>query len=338
MVTPTTGRDLATVGGPGRGPLLEISHLSVRLRMRSGPITVVDDVSLEIGSGEILGLVGESGCGKSMTALAIMRLLPEAAEIAGGSVLLDGEDLVRTKPERMRQIRGAEVAMVFQEPMTSLDPAFTVGHQVVEAVRAHEKVSRAVSLRRAEESFERVGIPKPRERFDAYPHQLSGGLCQRVMLAMALVTSPRLLIADEPTTALDVTIQAQILELIKQLRTELNLSVLWISHDFGVVSEIADRVAVMYAGEIVEIGETSHMLGAPRHRYTRALIDSIPGRGEPRSLLRTIPGQVPDPGARPAGCRFSPRCDAPVSECELIHPELRAERDASSFRCHNPVA
>jgi oligopeptide/dipeptide ABC transporter ATP-binding protein len=317
---------------------IEVEDLVVEVRGRRGPVAAVDGVSFRLERGEILGLVGESGCGKTMTALALMRLLPDVASIASGRVLLGGRDVVSIGSREMRRVRGGEMSMVFQEPMASLDPAFTVGAQIIETIRAHERVSKAEARDRAVSLLERVGIPNPAARVGDFPHQFSGGMRQRVMLAIALALGPRVLIADEPTTALDVTIQAQILELIASLREELGMSVVLITHSLAVVHEVADRVAVMYAGEIVETAGVQDLFAAPRHPYTRGLLRSMPGPGTRGRRLEVIPGRVPDLGAKPPGCRFAPRCPNVIDHCTAEHPDLQSAGAGRGLRCYNPVA
>jgi oligopeptide/dipeptide ABC transporter ATP-binding protein len=317
--------------------VLEVSGLTTRIALRRGAANAVDDVSFTLGRGEILGLVGESGCGKTMTALTLMRLLPSAATVTGGRALLDGRDILALGRRQMRSVRGNELAMVFQEPMTSLDPAFTTGDQIVETVKAHSKSSTSAARQRAIETLERVGIANAARRVDDYPHQFSGGMRQRVMLAMALVMRPKVLIADEPTTALDVTIQAQILDLISSLREELGMSVILITHNLGVVNEIADRVAVMYAGEIVESGPTAAILHDPRHPYTQGLLRSMPGMVARGSKLSVIPGRVPELYDVPAACRFAARCGNRIARCTNEHPPLEPVADKHELRCFNPT-
>jgi oligopeptide/dipeptide ABC transporter ATP-binding protein len=316
--------------------LLEVDALTTQLRLRRGRFDAVDHVSFSLGRGEILGLVGESGCGKTMTALTLMRLLPASARIAGGHALLDGKDLVRLSGSEMRRARGRELSMVFQEPMTSLDPAFTVGDQLVETIRAHVDASHAEARERAVRMLERVGIANAARRLDDYPHQFSGGMRQRVMLALALVLEPKLMIADEPTTALDVTIQAQILELIAELRDELGMSVILITHNLGVVYEIADRVAVMYAGEIVETAPVKEIFADPRHPYTQGLLRSMPGLATRGRTLPVIPGRVPELTELPPACRFAPRCPNRIGICDQRHPELE-HSGGRELRCFNPT-
>jgi oligopeptide transport system ATP-binding protein len=311
-----------------------VVDLRVEIPTARGTLRAVDGVSLSLRRGEALGLVGESGCGKTLTALAVLRLLPSGARVAGGRILLEGTDLL-TLPERaLRQVRGRRAAMVFQEPMTSLNPVYTCGDQIAEVLELHEKLARAAARARTIELLRRVGIPSPETRVDEYPHQMSGGMRQRVMIAMALACRPALLIADEPTTALDVTIQAQILELLKSLRAELGMAVLLITHDLGVVAETADRVAVMYAGQVVEQAGVRSIFRGTRHPYTAGLLASLPRLGADRERLRVIPGTVPDPARFPAGCRFHPRCPIAVERCRTEMPALRDVGSGHLARCH----
>jgi oligopeptide/dipeptide ABC transporter ATP-binding protein len=318
-------------------PLLEIADLRVSFpgsrRPGGRPIEAVRGVSFAIGRGEIVGLVGESGSGKSLTALAILGLAPRNARVSGEIRLgPSGEDLLALGPrqsrEVLRRVRGGRVGMIFQEPASALNPVFTVGFQVAEAVRAHRPLSRRAALDEAESLLARVALPEPRRRLGDYPHQLSGGQRQRVMIAMALAAGPDLLLADEPTTALDVTVQAQILALLSRLRDELGLAVLLITHDFGVVAETCDRAVVMYGGEVVEEAPAGALFRAPAHPYTRALLASLPrleaasGPGRFRPPLPAIPGQPPDPAALPPGCAFEPRCAEAFAPCPAEHPEL----------------
>ena len=321
---------------PDLVPVLQVDGLTTEVRTRRGSFNVVDGVSFSLDRGEILGLVGESGSGKTMTALSLIRLLPAAARITGGRALVGGVDIVSQRPAAMRRLRGKEVSMVFQEPMTSLDPAFTVGQQLVEAIRAHRRVPRSAARARALEMLDLVGIPNPAKRLDGYPHQFSGGMRQRAMLAIALALEPKLLIADEPTTALDVTIQAQILELVARLRDELGMSVLLITHNLAVVHEIADRVAVMYAGEIVENGPVATIFDDPQHPYTQGLLRSMPGLTPRGEYLPVIPGRVPELHQLPSGCRFAPRCPNRIERCAL-HPDLRRVAPGHELRCTNPT-
>jgi oligopeptide/dipeptide ABC transporter ATP-binding protein len=315
-------------------PLLEIEGLTTSFPGPNGDIPVVDEVSFSIDQGEVLALVGESGCGKSMTALSVMRLVPKPGRIRQGRIMMNGRDVRELSIPEIRQLRGHEIAMIFQEPMTSLNPVVTVGVQVVEAIRLHEAVNKARARERTIELFERVGIPDAADRFDVYPHQLSGGLKQRVMIAMALSTRPKLLIADEPTTALDVTIQAQILELLRELQRESGMSILLITHDLGVVNELADRVAVMYAGRIVEAGTRLELLSHPSHPYTQGLLKSNPALTQPGQPLPEIPGVVPPAEEWPEGCRFANRCARVLEICEREVPRSLALTATQSTCCH----
>ena len=283
----------------------------------------VDDVSFDLNPGEILGIVGESGSGKSITALTIMGLLPKPpARVAGGQILFEGRDLLTCPPKELRRIRGGAISMIFQEPMTSLNPVFTIGDQLTETIRAHEKIGNEACRKRAIEMLDKVGIASAQKRLSDYPHQLSGGMRQRVMIAMAIACNPKLLIADEPTTALDVTIQSQILYLLMSLRRDLGMAVVMITHNMGVVAEFADRVMVMYAGRAVEQAPVEALFDSPRHPYTRGLLDSIPVIEDERERLATIPGSLPDPRNLPAGCRFEPRCSFAADLCRARLPEL----------------
>jgi oligopeptide/dipeptide ABC transporter ATP-binding protein len=303
--------------------LLDIRDLRVVFPSPDGEARVVDGVSLALEPGDTLGLVGESGCGKTMTALAILRLVPPPGRIAGGSIELGGRDLLALPERAMRALRGGEVGMVFQEPMTSLNPVLTVGEQIIEAIRLHHSVARRQAREQAIEMLRLVEIPEPARRLDEYPHQLSGGMRQRVMIAMALACAPRLLIADEPTTALDVTIQAQILDLLSSLQARLGMAVLLVTHDLGIVAERSDAVAIMYAGRIVERGAVNDIFAAPLHPYTRGLLHSIPKVGAARQRrLDAIPGVVPDLLHLPSGCRFRDRCGLALDACATTDPPL----------------
>jgi oligopeptide/dipeptide ABC transporter ATP-binding protein len=319
------------------GPLLEVQGLTTTIQQRRGSVRPVDGVSFTVDRGEILGLVGESGCGKSMTALSLMRLLPAAATISAGSVLFDGQDLLAVSARQMRRLRGKDISMVFQEPMTALDPAFTIGYQLIETLNAHESMSRAEARDRAIHMLDRVGITNAASRLDDYPHQFSGGMRQRVMLAMALLMEPKLLLADEPTTALDVTVQSQILDLIAELQDDMHLSVILITHNLGVVHEIADRVAVMYAGEIVEIAPTRRIFENPQHPYTQGLMLSMPDLAHRREELHVIRGRVPELNALPPACRFAPRCPNRIQRCDEKHPSLATTEEEHELRCYNPT-
>ncbi|MBL8653396.1 MAG: ABC transporter ATP-binding protein [Alphaproteobacteria bacterium] len=318
----------------GQGPILSVRNLVVEFATRSGTIRAVDDISFDVPRGGCVGIVGESGSGKSVTALAIMRLLAEPnGRIASGSVLLDGVDIARLSQSEMQRRRGRELAMVFQEPMTSLNPVFPVGDQIAEAIQLHMNLGRRASRRQAVDALALVGIPDPERRADNYPHELSGGMRQRVMIAMALACEPKLLIADEPTTALDVTIQAQILDLLRNLRGRLSTAIVMITHDLGVVAEIADEVLVMYAGRLVEQREVNAIFAAPSHPYTEGLLRSIPRLDDPRDRLEQIPGVVPSPLARPAGCRFNPRCDQVRDICKTHEPASFRTPDGGATMC-----
>jgi peptide/nickel transport system ATP-binding protein len=322
--------------------LLEIRELVTEFRTEHGMVRAVDHVSFEIPAGKTLGVVGESGCGKSVTALSVMRLIADPpGRILGGPILYKGKNLLELGEEEMRRIRGNAISMIFQEPMTSLNPVFTTGEQVAEAVRLHQRKSRKEALDVAVDMFQLVGIPEPTERVRNYPHQMSGGMRQRVMIAMALACKPDLLIADEPTTALDVTIQAQILELLKRLQKELGMSIMLITHDLGVVAETCDEVVVMYAGRIVERAKTIELFARPRHHYTAGLLKSVPsytGGLVPteRDRLQEIPGMVPSLHELPAGCKFQDRCPSVAGKCREEEPEL-VQLGESMVRCHYPV-
>jgi oligopeptide/dipeptide ABC transporter ATP-binding protein len=299
--------------------LLTVEHLTTVFDTTAGAVPAVDDVSFEIRAGETLGLVGESGSGKSVTALSIMRLVQPPGRIAGGRILFKGQDLLTLDERRMRDVRGAEISLIFQEPMTALNPVFTIGDQVAETLTVHGRASRREARAQAVDLLTAVKIPDAASRVRDYPHQLSGGLRQRVLIAMALACRPALVVADEPTTALDVTIQAQILELLRDLKQSFNLSLLLITHDLGVVAETADRVAVMYAGRIVESGPVRAIFRTPQHPYTRGLLASIPG-GAPGQRLRAIEGSVPLLGKLPPGCAFTPRCPDRFDRCPTAPP------------------
>ncbi len=297
----------------------------------------VDNVSFQVNHGEIFGVVGESGCGKSMTALSLMRLIPVNSAITNGQILFEGTDLVRLSEREMRRIRGNQMSMVFQEPMTALDPSFTVGTQITEVIHAHSSATKEEAQTRAIDMLDRLGISNASDRLDSYPHQFSGGMRQRVMMALALVMNPKLLVADEPTTALDVTIQAQILDLIAELRQDMGLSVLLITHNLGVVSEVADRMAVMYAGEIVETGTVRRIFSDPQHPYTQGLLKSMPYLTARKPRLHVIPGRVPDLRAMPSACRFAARCPNRIDICTEHHPELEVKVGTHEIRCYNPT-
>lgn len=320
-------------------PLLRIESLETFFDTEEGVIKAVNGVSYEIGPGETLGLVGESGCGKSVTAMSILRLNPEPPTIyAGGRIDFRGQNLLDLSRAEMQKIRGNEIAMVFQEPMTSLNPVFTIGNQIEETVRLHRGLDARQARAYAIDMLARVGIPAPDQRVDEYPHQLSGGMKQRVMIAMALACEPKLLIADEPTTALDVTIQAQILDLLRQMQRELGMSILLITHDLGVVAEMCSRVAVMYASRIVEYGEALTIFGRPRHPYTFGLFQSLPElHAEGSARLLEIPGTVPNPLAYPSGCKFRTRCFKAQPRCAELEPGLVRHADGQTVACHFPM-
>ena len=319
--------------------VLEIDSLKMHIRQSRVTVHAVDGVSLSIAPGETLGLVGESGCGKSMTGMSIMRLLPNGGHIVEGSIRLNGRDIVGLSDDEMRHIRGKEVAVIFQDPMTSLNPTMNIGNQLAEVLRIHQRdVSDEQARQRAIEVLRLVGMPKPRERLTDFPHQLSGGLRQRVMIAMSLMCEPNLLIADEPTTALDVTIQAQILDLLDSLRHELRMAVLLITHDMGVIAGRADRVAVMYAGKIVEQADTTTLFKRMRHRYTEALVEAIPRLDqEMHQELYSIPGLPPDLAFPPKACRFAARCRYDLDVCHNIEPALIEHEPSHLYACHNPA-
>jgi peptide/nickel transport system ATP-binding protein len=319
------------------GGLLEIASLRTEIRRRKDSVRPVDGVSLSVAQGEKVGLVGESGCGKTMTAMSVLGLLPPGGRITAGSIRMNGTDLVPLSPAEMRKVRGRDIAMVFQDPMTSLNPTMTIGRQIAGPVRAHLGSSRAAAMRRAQEVLGLVGVPRPAERLGDYPHQLSGGLRQRVMIAMALACEPKLLIADEPTTALDVTIQSQILRLLDDLTERLNMGMLLVSHDMGVIAGRTDRVLVMYAGRIVEASSTGSLFAGPRHPYTEALLQSIPRLDQAAGQqLYSIPGRPPDLSSPPAGCRFAPRCRHATQDCRDQAPVLDGPDPGHSYACFHP--
>ena len=313
--------------------LLSVKNLSTEFPVKKGIVRAVEDVSFDVDQGQILAIVGESGSGKSVTSLSIMGLLAEPGHVAGGSMEFEGKDLVHLSERDYRALRGNDMAMIFQEPMTSLNPVYRVGNQIVEAIRTHEKVSKAEAKDRAVDLLRKVGIPSPEARINDYPHQMSGGMRQRVMIAMALACNPKLLIADEPTTALDVTIQAQILDLLRRLRDDTGMAVLLITHDLGVVSETADRVVVMYCGQVVEEAEVRTLFDHPMHPYTLGLLKSIPRLEDDDSKrLYMIKGMVPNPLEMPPGCHFSDRCDSCMDICRTKVPEL-VDVDGHKVRC-----
>jgi peptide/nickel transport system ATP-binding protein len=315
--------------------LLAIENLRTWFYTDAGVARAVDGVSITVGPGETVGIVGESGCGKSVTALSILRLIRPPGRIESGSrIVFEGRDLLALDEASIRAVRGNRIAMIFQEPMTALNPVFTIGDQIAEVARIHARASRGDAWTRAVEMLERVGIPAPAERARDYPHQLSGGMRQRVVIAMALVMQPALIIADEPTTALDVTIQAQILELLASLQREFGTSILLITHDFGVIAEMASRVAVMYGGEVVEQAPVKELFARAHHPYTRGLLAAMPRLGADRERLQTIPGTVPPPTAWPSGCRFRDRCDSAWDRCTAEHPTPHSVGTDHASRCH----
>ena len=320
----------------GPAPVLEVKDLRTVFQTRDGAVHAVNGVSFAIAPGELLGVVGESGSGKSVTMMSLMGLLPSPpAEITGGSILYQGREVREMSERDMRELRGGEIGFVFQDPMTSLNPVFTVGYQLVEPIRAHMGLSKRAARERAADLLRLVGIPDPARRLDDYPHQFSGGMRQRVMIAMALSCDPKVLIADEPTTALDVTIQAQILELIRELRAKIGMGIIWITHDLGLVAGIADRVMVMYAGQVVEHGPVKEIFAEPMHPYTRALLGTVPSVTGPRAKrLRTIEGQPPILGAAPVSCPFAPRCAHVFNRCRVENPprlQVTASHDVACW-------
>ena len=313
--------------------ILQVKNLKTYFHTEAGLVKAVNDVSFDVEKGKTLGIVGESGCGKSMTSLSIMRLIEKPGQIEGGEILLEGKDIVKMSEDEMRKIRGGEIAMIFQEPMTSLNPVFTVGQQIMEALMLHTDMDKAKAKERAIEMLKMVKIPLAEKRFNEYPHQLSGGMRQRVMIAMALSCNPKLLICDEPTTALDVTIQAQILDLINELKEKLGTSIMMITHDLGVIAEVADDVMVMYAGKIVEYGKADDIFESPKHPYTNGLMQCIPKlTDEDHTRLSVIPGMVPSFDQMPKGCAFCPRCSEAKKICEERMPEL-IKADGQMVRC-----
>ncbi len=314
--------------------ILEIKNLETSFRVEEGTIKAVDNVSFDVYAGKTLGIVGESGCGKSVTSLSIMRLIPNPpGKITGGEILYKGKNLLEFSPAQMRALRGNEISMIFQEPMTSLNPVFTIGNQLEEAIALHQKLNSRQCREKAIDMLKLVGIPAPDKRIDEYPHQLSGGMRQRVMIAMALSCNPNVLIADEPTTALDVTIQAQILELLRELQDRVGMAMILITHDLGVVAEVCDEVIVMYAGRIAEQGTVEEIFKNPKHPYTKGLLNSIPSLAKDptgqikKKRLETIPGIVPSLSNLPQGCRFQERCAYVIDACRGVEPELRIVKE-----------
>ncbi|MEN5067809.1 ABC transporter ATP-binding protein [Achromobacter aegrifaciens] len=316
-------------------PTLSVRNLRTWFHTRAGVVRAVDDVSFDVHPGEILGLVGESGSGKSITGFSVLGLIDPPGRIDGGQILFKGRDLATLSAEELRELRGNRIAMVFQDPMMTLNPVFRIETQMVETVRAHERCSRQAAWARARDTLAAVGIPSPEERLKAYPHQLSGGMRQRVAIAIAMLHKPDLIIADEPTTALDVTIQAQILAEMQKLCADTGTAMVWVSHDLAVVAGLADRVCVMYAGRVVESGPTADILDHPRHPYTVGLIGSVPSNDQGGARLYQIPGMAPSPLALPQGCAFSPRCAHATLRCREEQPQISADRERT-LRCFHP--
>ena len=333
-LVPPSGQKPAAARG---GRLLDVRGLRTTFATRDGVVRAVDGIDFHVDRGEIMGLVGESGCGKSVTSLSILRLIGSPGRIEAGEIIFDGTDLLKIGPDAMRRIRGNRISMIFQQPTSSLNPVWDVGAQLSEVLEIHRNMKRSAARARAAELLRMVGIPDPERRLKAYPHEMSGGMAQRVMIAMALACEPELLIADEPTTALDVTIQAQILDLIRELRDRTGTAIILITHDLGVVAEMCDRVAVMYAGEIVEQSDVRRLFRQPLHPYTRGLIGSIPVVGEVKESLAVIPGNVPNLIDLPKGCRFAPRCVSRIEEDVAIalevHPNLHPIKPGHEVRC-----
>ncbi len=313
--------------------LLKVENLTVEFPSRRGTLTAIEDVCLTVAPGEILGMVGESGAGKSMTGAAIIGLIEPPGRIARGQIHLDGKRIDNLGREAMRRVRGRQIGAIFQDPLTSLNPVLTVGEQLIETIQTHLKLSRSAARERAIDWLRRVGIPAPEKRVDTYPHQYSGGMRQRVVIALALCAEPRLIIADEPTTALDVSVQAQIIALLRKLCKETGASVILVTHDMGVIAETADRVAVMYAGRVIEVGAVADVLRAPRHPYTAGLMASIPRIGEKPDILPQIDGAMPRLNARPEGCAFNPRCPKRMEVCTRLRPDLIADAQGE-VACH----
>ena len=316
-------------------PQIEVRNLKTYFYTEDGVVRAVDGLSYRLAKGETLGLVGESGCGKSVSALSVMRLVASPGKIVEGEILLDGLDLLQCSEPEMREVRGNRISMIFQEPMTSLNPVFTIGNQIMEAIRVHQDVSRNEARDRTIAMIRRVKISAAETRVDEYPHQMSGGMRQRVMIAMALACNPEVLIADEPTTALDVTIQAQIMELLAELQSEFQMSILLITHNLGLVAEVSDQIAVMYASKVVEHASTAELFASPLHPYTHGLLTSVPTLGMSREQeLNVIPGQVPNPLHFPTGCRFHPRCPVAEQRCKEEEPLLREVKPGHWAACH----
>jgi oligopeptide/dipeptide ABC transporter ATP-binding protein len=317
--------------------LLEVEDLRVEFPTPKGSVRAADGVSFRVGSGEIVGLVGESGCGKSVTTLALLRLVRPPGRIASGRILFKGRDLLSLPEHEMRLLRGGEMAMIFQNPMMALDPVFTVGNQIAEVFQAHPQLRTGDVRTAAAAVLERVRIPNPKAQVKAYPHQFSGGMAQRVMIGMGMAGRPSLLIADEPTTALDVSVQAQILDLLRVIRIELHTAIILITHDLAITAQLCDRIVVMYAGQVVEASPTRELFRAPQHPYTRGLLDSMPRLGHKRARLEQIPGQPPNLGALPVGCRYAPRCPRAEERCRAEEPVLTSSGGGREVRCHFPL-
>ncbi|HQO78158.1 MAG TPA: ABC transporter ATP-binding protein [Thermodesulfobacteriota bacterium] len=315
--------------------LLDIRNLKTHFFTDYGVVKAVNGIDLQLQKGQTLGIVGESGCGKSITGLSILRLIPKPpGEIVGGEIFFQGVDLLTLSEKEMRQIRGNRISMIFQEPMTSLNPVFTVGNQVSEAIQLHQHLNKKAALAKAIEVLRMVGIPRPEERVFHYPHQMSGGMRQRVMIAMAISCNPTLLIADEPTTALDVTIQAQILDLLRDLKDRLSMALMLVSHDLGVIAQMADHIAVMYAGSVMEYTSAAVLFEHSRNPYTRGLLRSLPYHQQRKTRFNVIPGQIPDPLGLPPGCPFNPRCDMVIDICRRVEPELLEVVPDQWSKCH----
>jgi oligopeptide transport system ATP-binding protein len=320
--------------------ILEVKNLQVTFKTRAGLVKAVDDVSFSVGQGEIVALVGESGCGKSVTSLSIMGLIADPGKITGGQILFEGQDLTKLPEAELRKIRGGKLSMIFQDPMTSLNPVLTIGEQIKESLKIHLGMTGKAADERAIELLNLVGIPNPKDRLKQYPHEFSGGMRQRVMIAIALACDPKLLIADEPTTALDVTIQAQIMELLKRLQKQLGMSIILITHDLGVVAGTADRVIVMYGGKVAESAPVGELFERPRHAYTMGLLNSVPRMDGEKKRLQPIVGQPPDLLKPPAGCRFAPRCPHAMQICNRVMPELQpvGENHLAACWLNHPMA
>ncbi len=318
-------------------PLLEVEDLRVEFATSKGSVRAADGVSFRVWPGEIVGVVGESGCGKSVTTLALLRLVRPPGRIAAGRIQFKGRDLLGRSETEMRLLRGGEMAMIFQNPMTALDPVFTVGEQIAEVFRSHPALHTSDVRTAAAAVLERVRIPNPKAQVNAYPHQLSGGMAQRVMIGMGVSGRPSLLLADEPTTALDVSVQAQILDLLRAIRTELHTAIILITHDLAITAQLCDRIIVMYAGQVVESSPTRDLFRAPQHPYTRGLLDSMPRLGQKRARLAQVPGQPPDLRMLPVGCRFAPRCSRAEERCRASEPTLTSSSEGRAVRCYFPL-